>query len=217
MSAGVAAGVLLAAHPAAAQQSEEGHGWSVRLSLGASFNFPTRLTIRQEGAPTLATGARWAARPLELPLYYSVRVSRWDATGAWEVELVHHKLYLRNPPTEVQRFEISHGFNLVLVSRGVRAGNLVLRAGAGLVVAHPENVVRGEALAPARTLLGGGYHLAGPALQLGAAREWRGPGPLRLSAEGKVTGAWTRIPVARGWATVPNLALHALAGVGLGP
>jgi hypothetical protein len=38
----------------------------------------------------------------------------------WAIEYLHHKLYLSNPPAEVQSFAISHGYNLFAVNRGFR-------------------------------------------------------------------------------------------------
>ena len=213
----LAAEALAAAPAIGAQGMERERGWSLQVSIGAPLNLPTPVTIRQGASPDLRFTARWETRPFEPPLYYAVRIGRWDRAGAWEIELVHHKLYLAHPPTEVQRFDVSHGFNLLLVNRAIAVNGVVLRGGPGVVVAHPENTVRQLPLPPNRTLLGGGYHVAGPALQFAAGRRWDGPGPLRLGVEAKVTGAWVRVPVASGRASVPNVALHALAGVGLGP
>ena len=38
---------------------------------------------------------------------------------------------------------------------------------------------------------------------------------LFVSVEGKITAAWARVPVAEGHATVPNVAFHGIAGVGV--
>ena len=222
MTTGARAGLVLAAAmataaPLTAQTAAPARGLSVAVFVGAPLNLPTRLTIRQAGTEDLALAARWATRPFDSPIYYAVRVGCWDRSGAWEVELLHHKLFLTNPPAEVGQFDVSHGFNLVLLNRAVRVRGLVIRGGPGLVVAHPENRVRGQALPASPTLLGGGYRLAGPALQLAVGRDWRAVGPLAVGVEAKLTGAWARVPVAGGRANVPNVAVHALAGIGLAP
>lgn len=188
--------------------------WSVELLGGTAVNVPMSLRIRQRGTPDLRFVARYETRPWEGSPYYAYRVSRWSQPErAWELELVHHKLYLDDPPSEIQRFEITHGFNLLLLNRAVRRSGLVLRAGAGVVVAHPESIVRGRALGSDEGGLGGGYHLAGPAVQLALARRIRLGGGWALTVEGKATGAYARVPVADGRATVANVAAHGLAGV----
>jgi len=37
---------------------------------------------------------------------------------------------------------------------------------------------------------------------------------LFASVEGKLTASWIRVPIADGRATVPNVAVHVLAGIG---
>ncbi len=90
------------------------------------------------------------------------------------------------------------------------------RAGAGVVVAHPENAVRGKALPQDGGLLGWGYYLAGPTLQAAVEKQIRLKGDLFLPVEGKATASFARVPVADGSADVPHAALHGLAGLGVG-
>lgn len=202
---------LLALLPARAAAQE----WVFQVAVGAVDNLETSLEIRQSGFETLELDADYETRPFESPLYYSLRAGRWsDRRRGWELELIHQKLFLRNRPPEVERFDISHGYNLATVNRAWEVGRVIARAGAGAVVAHPENTVRGRSLEQSGGL-GGGYHLAGPALQLGVeARLELGPRWF-LGLEGKLTAARAEVPVAGGEAEVPNTALHALIGVGL--
>ena len=187
----------------------------MELSAGSAYNASSPLRIRQGGAPDLRLTARYATRPWTGAPYYAYRLGRWSpAQRAWELELVHHKLYLTNPPPEVQRFEVTHAYNLLLVNRAVRVPFAIVRTGLGAVVAHPENTVRGRPLAEARGRLGGGYYLAGPAGQVAVAHHFRLRGGWGLSLEGKLSGAYARVPVQGGDATVPNAAAHALFGVG---
>ncbi len=209
---------LLAVLPAVAAAQEPAAGapraaWTVHLLGGTAWNAPTRLVIRQAGSADVAMTARYATRAFEPPFYYAVRVGRWGAGGGWDLELLHHKLYLQDLPPEVARFEVTHGYNLLTVQRGWRVQALRVRAGAGVVIAHPTSDVRGRFLQGGGNLAGG-YHLAGPALQGGAGGAWPLGGPFAVLAEARLTAAWAEVPVAGGSATVPNLALHALLGVG---
>jgi hypothetical protein len=190
-------------------------GWSLQLGFGGAWNAPMPLVIRQSGREDLRVTARYDARPLEAPPYYVVRIGRWAGDAEWSLELVHHKLYLSNPPPDVDRFSVSHGYNLILLGRTLLLGRgFRSRIGGGMVIAHPESRVRGEDLPEDGGPLGGGYHLSGVAAS--ADLEW----PLRhrsgafLSPEARLTAAWARVPVARGDADVPSVAVHGTLVVG---
>jgi hypothetical protein len=181
--------------------------WSIELAGGTAVSAPTPLTIRQRGAPDVRLTARYDTRPWHASPYYAYRVARWAGARAWEAELVHHKLYLHDPPTEVQHFEVSHGYNLITLNHARRAGSRVTRVGVGVVVVRPESTIRGRAGPP-------GYHVGGVTAQLAAARRVAlGRGWL-ASIEGKGTASYARAPIAGGSAAVPNAALHVLLGVG---
>jgi hypothetical protein len=212
------AAALLAggAAPRAAGAQGGARRWSLELYGGAAWSAPMPLRIEQEGEPRISLTARYHTRPWQDSPYYMYRAGRWDARGrrAWEVELLHHKVYLVNRPAEVQRFEITHGYNMIFVDRAGRFGQMVLRAGAGPVVAHTEAKVRGRSRRDGGGLFGG-YFLSGAGAQLAASRRVRLAGPLFVALEGKVTGSWARVPIADGHATAPVVAAHALAGLGL--
>ncbi len=208
--------LLLALLAVAAPRGAAAADWTVELFVGVPLGIPCPLTVRQAGQPDIAVRARYESRPFWTPIYYGWRVGRWDGSRGWELELVHDKLYLANGPPEVGEFAISHGFNLLTVNRAWERGGLVRRAGAGIVVAHPENTVRGKTLPGDGGLLGWGYYLAGPTVQAALEKRLRIRGDLFLPVEGKATASFARVPVADGSADVPRAALHGVAGVGLG-
>jgi len=189
-------------------------GWVFQGAVGVVENLETSLTIRQAGSPDIEVDADYETHPFESPLYYMLRAGRWRGRAGWEVELIHHKLFLQDPPAEVHDFSISHGYNLLMVNRAWEVRRLLLRAGAGAVIAHPENTVRGRTLDPGDTNLSGGYHLAGPVLQLAAEKRFALGERWFVGLEGKITGARAEVPVAGGDADVPNVVLHGLVGIG---
>ena len=201
--------MIAVASPAAAED-----GWSLEAALGGAYNLPTPLTVRQEGFERLRFRARYETRAFELPLYYAVRITRGNMARAWAVELIHHKLHLIDEPPEIQSFAVSHGYNLVTVSRVWRDGRLHYGAGAGVVLADPENTVRGRALPEKRGIFRAGYYVAGPTAaafigrRLLAGRGWF------VFAEARGSASYARLPVRDGNADVPNLALHGLLGLG---
>ncbi|MBN2537511.1 hypothetical protein JXB37_04445 [candidate division WOR-3 bacterium] len=189
-------------------------GWFAELGLGTAFSLPSNLVIRQDGEEDIELVARYDTRPLHEVPYYDLRVGKADRRGAWELELVHHKLYLANRPGEVELFEITHGYNLMTANRALALGDVVLRLGAGTVMTHPESTIRGRVFDERQGILTTGWYFSGPCAQVGAG--WQRPlsDRWRLNAELKLTGAWARVPVAGGTADVPNLALHLVAGAG---
>jgi hypothetical protein len=202
---------LAPARPAGAEGET---AWGARLFVGVPFNLPTPVRIRQSGEPDLRFRGRFSTRPFEAPWYYGAGLFRRAGGHEWSAELVHHKVHLENPPPEVQAFSISHGYNFVLLGHGVEVSPGVwARVAAGAVVAHPESTVRGKELRQDGGPFGRGYHLAGPALAAGI----EGRVPLgdraRLALSARLIGGYAAVPVADGSARVPNLALHATAGL----
>jgi hypothetical protein len=203
-------------------------GAHAEFFLGAAWNAPLPLTIRTTGgAPLIHQRAHFSTRPLRDSPYYAYRAGYRDGRGrAVEAELLHHKLYLDNPIPPIQHLEITHGYNLPMLNcvaplegRVPTSRGWQLRVGLGLVVAHPEGQIAEQPMrAKRRTVLGGGYHVAGAALQLTAGRRYplgRGRVVLTAAPEVKLTAAVARMRITQGTLVVPNLAAHALAGLGV--
>jgi hypothetical protein len=126
---------------------------------------------------------------------------------------MHHKVYLADPPPEVQSFGASHGFNLVTLQRAWPHRLAELRAGAGIVLAHAESTVRGRRYDETQGLFAAGYHVAGPAALVAAARRWSPQPWLALALEARASVAPARVPIAGGEARFTNVALHLMVGV----
>jgi len=188
--------------------------WRLAVGFGTAFSLPTRLAIRQQGEPDISLTARYDTRPLAEVPYYDIRVERYDRAGAWELELVHHKLYLKNRPAEVAMFEITHGYNLIVANRSVVLRGFDLRFGAGMVLAHPETEIRGRKFDETRGILGTGWYASGVAAQAASGRRFRLGEHWSVGVEAKLTGALARVPVVDGTADVPNIALHVQLGGG---
>jgi len=209
-------GIVAIAPLLLASSSFGASGWALEFLVGVSFNYPSSVTIRQEREPELRHQPRFQSRPFDRPIYYAVRVGKWDGADGWELEMNHDKLYLSNPTEEFERFAISHGFNRITLNRSMERGNVILRVGAGVVITHPENTVRGRRLSEDRGILGMGYHLSGPtAMGAIGARIGRREAPF-VSVEGMGTTSWVRVPIADGEADLAVAGLHGLMGVGYG-
>jgi hypothetical protein len=209
LAAGVAT-LVLAASPAAAGEGR----WRVEAALGAAHSFGSTLEVEQSGFPALSLDADWATRSFEAPLYYGLRLARADARGAWALRFIHHKTYLESTTPEIERFSVSHGYNLLTLERAFARGALELSVGFGLVIAHPESTIRGRTRdESAGGPMGGGYYPTGPTGALAASWRLRLGRHLALVPEARLTLSRARVPVADGEASVPNAAAHLLLGL----
>lgn len=213
--------VLLLCISSATALSQESY-WEIEVFAGTALNAQSPLTIEQEGSPPIVIPrARYATRPLADVPYYVVRSMRWQGDRGWGLELIHHKLYLLTPHEDIDAFAITHGFNFITFNRGWQQGPYRLYMGLGPVLAHPETIIRGQALPWWEW--GDDFHLwsflrefyfCGLAGHMALARAWNFHDPYHVQLEGKVTGAYAQVPIKDGQATVPNLAFHILFGVG---
>lgn len=190
--------------------------WRFEVMGGSAYNFPTPLTIEQEGYDTIyIDAARYNTNPFRESPYYSWRVGKWEQKQAWEVELVHHKLYLQNDHDRIDHFEISHGYNLITLNKAKEKGGLIFRAGAGIILAHPETTVNGKSLPEEWKAFDMGFYVAGPTAQVALGKNIDIYKNLYAAVEGKLTASYAyNIPVRDGKAVVPNLAAHGLIGLG---
>jgi hypothetical protein len=200
------AGAMACSQTVAAQQPE----WSAEVLIGDALNLTSRTHIRTVQVSAGSFGGDYDARGLEGPLHYALRLTRWDQDRGWELQLLHHKLYLRNRPAAVEALSISHGFNIVTLGRAYARGPWRLHFGLGPVIAHPEARIAGVSYP-------GDYELAGAAA-LGS-----------LGATFSLTARWTvvgELAATFGYVdvhpsgepdlrfSVRNPAIHAQVGIG---
>jgi hypothetical protein len=189
--------------------------WSFELHGGEVYNLPLPLTIRQQGYPDIKLTAHYSSEPLILPLYADSRLIRWQNGKSWELEFLHHKLYLDNTTAEIQKFSISHGFNMIMVNRGFNRKAYQYRAGVGIVLTHPESVIRGQAFGDATNDWDLGYFISGPVANLSVGKQFRLNNRFYMNAEAKTTLAYINVEVADGNAEVINIAFHLVLGIGV--
>jgi hypothetical protein len=182
---------------------------------GSAWSIPTTLTIDQSGEERLSFRAHWETRPFEDAPYYAVRVALWGGRRGWELQLLHHKIYLTNPPPEIDYFEVSHGWNILTIQRAIRGRLLDWRAGAGAVITHTEGRIRGREVDPGGGIFGG-YHLSGAGALVGAGKSFSFSRRFFATAEGQLTFSAARIPIRTGHVRTANVAFHVLFGLGFG-
>jgi hypothetical protein len=194
-------------------------GWSFELQGGIPYNIPIPLTIKQDGEATIRLTARYSSEPFVSPGYYNWRLGHWKKGKSWEFEFIHHKLYLDNKPPEIQEFSISHGYNIAVVNRAFKKSidnfPFILRLGAGVVLAHPEITVRGQALEQDGGLFGWGYYISGPVLNISVAKRIYIVEQWFVNAELKFNPSYARVPVAGGHAIFWNMPITFAFGMGI--
>ncbi|WP_027882699.1 hypothetical protein [Meiothermus rufus] len=188
----------------------------LQLALGLTTNAPADLRVVQAGFPeTVVEGARFAGRDLEYFPYYTLRLWYGGQTGwRYELELIHQKLYFTEAERGgeiVQQFNITDGllFNVAYALEAAPV-RVVPRLGLGVLVLHPETVVRDQAWG-----IDGdprGYHLGGWGGQIALVLEtsWRPS----LYAEGKWALGYGRVQIAGGYAEGWFRSLHTTWGLG---
>lgn len=188
--------------------------WSFELQGGEVYNLPMPLTIRQQGYPDIKLMARYYTDAFELPVYWDCRLSHWQKGKSWEFEVIHHKIYLDNTTSEVQKFNISHGFNMITVNRGFDQKIFQYRAGAGVVLTHPESKIRGKEVGSTGDDFDLGYSISGPILNLAIGKSYWLSRRLFINAEAKTTLAYAYVKVAQGHADVYSFVFHIVVGIG---
>lgn len=188
--------------------------WAIELHGGEVYNVPLPLSIHQNGFPDLKMTARYSTDPFKLPIYWDMRFSRWQDEKSWEIELIHHKLYLSNTTPEIQKFNISHGFNMLFLNRGFDKYRYRFRAGTGLILAHPESKIRGKEFGDTGDDFDLGYYITGPVANFGIGRAIHFNRRFYLDAELKTTMAYSSVKIAQGHADVFHLTFHLILGIG---
>jgi hypothetical protein len=216
--AAIAVLTAIVATPQTVRAQRHDHEAAAELFLGTAWSLPLPLILDMPDQ-RLAFRAHWSTRPFADAPYYAYRAGILRASRGAELELLHHKLYLENPVAPIEHLEITHGYNLPTANYAMPAGGWQLRLGFGLVVAHPEGRIKGRPVRGARrSLIGGGYHIAGATMQIALGRRYalgRGDVALTAAPETKLTASIARVQLEQGTLTVPNIALHALGGIGV--
>ncbi len=134
---------------------------------------------------------------------------------SWHFEAVHHKICLKNCPTEVESFGISHGLNLLLIDYVIIKNNLHFDFGLGCVLAHPENNIRGNHLRTTGVgILGWGYYFSGLAANISTGYRYYFTERLFINTEIRFNPSYSIVPVFDGKAYVSNYSYQIIGGLG---
>lgn len=188
--------------------------YSIEIQTGPVANVPLPLVIRQTARPDYSFIARYRTEPFDVPYYYEGRISRWHGNTSWELEFMHHKIYLDNPNADVPAFAISHGFNMLMLNRGIDLNGNIFRAGIGLVITHPEFTIRGVEFDQTRGWFGEGYMPSGLAINMGYSRHLEITDRFFVNVEAKTTFGYARLNQGNLSVDTYNWAFHLILGPG---
>ncbi len=188
--------------------------WTGQIFGGSAYNFKTPLRIQQDGEAEIKLNARYETRAFDNAPYYVLRLGRKIGEAIWELEHIHHKIFLKNKPAEVDHFQIEHGYNLFTFNRAWMRYGLFYRIGAGIAVTRPLTTIRGKKSLPDGSGFFSAYRITGGGIQMGVEKRMYLGERFFIALEGKLTAAWVRIRINAGKASVPNVALHGLLGFG---
>lgn len=216
---------------------------SFSMYLGASRTAGSDLHIVQPrlGTDLVAHDVQWSARPFKPAPYYGLRVthfptaeSRWGAS----LDFTHYKIYAQAARASgvqgawantavagtaplaqyVQRFELSHGVNMLSANVLYRwtlprlgSGRLQPYVGAGLAgyLPHAESTV---GAVPHEA----GYHLAGLGVHLQAGAQYRLTERVAVFVEAKYDRGRAKVDVAAGTAQTALRTMHLVSGIAVG-
>ncbi len=199
--------------------SQEKSNWTFEAHGGYPLNIPLPLSIHQNGYPDIKLTAQFDSEPFVLPIYWVYRISKWKNNKAWEFEMMHQKLYLQNKPPEVEYFNISHGYNLIMFNRAfkfqfLQKHQIIARTGLGFVLPHAENKVRGKKLDQGEGYFSG-YVIGGPAINLALAKQFKITNRFYFNAEIKNNTSFAKVPIVDGHAIVWHSAFEIIGGIGV--
>ena len=187
---------------------------SVDIIAGAALNFDSNVTFHQAGEEDITLTGQYITKPFDDPYYLGFRFNFNIAHHIWELQFLHHKVYLTNTTEEVQHFEITHGFNTLTLHHRFVYNEFNLRIGAGVVLPHTESTIRGHKYSSTGGIFGWGYHITGPILLAGINRDWMLGSHFYVNTEVQFIAGWAKVPIYDGYASATNFAFHFIFGLG---
>lgn len=188
--------------------------YSTVIAGGNVYNIPSTLTIEQDGFPTLRMTARYRSEGFEAPFYYMIKFAFPLFKNRWQLQFIHHKLILDNPPGEIQHFEVTHGFNLLTLNMQKSLRRYYALLGLGIVLPHSESTIRNQKIDATDGILSTEYEIDAPVVILGLGRQFQISRRLFLLLEGQFIVGRATVDIAGGEADVVSLGLHGIMGLG---
>jgi len=187
--------------------------WCFELQLGYAMSMPTSLIIKQKGYNDIKiNNAEYKTESLNDPLYWSWRIARWRKNKSIEFEAIHHKFFLQNLPIEVQRFSVSHVYNMIFLNKGFNVNKTIWRLGLGTTIVHGESTIRNKSYSEGTGFDIKGHRLRGVGINLAISKQLKINRLISWNIESKINAAYAHIPIVNGYAIMPMMALQIITG-----
>lgn len=199
--------------------SQEKSNWTIEAHGGFPINIPLPLTIKQSNYSDINLTAHFYSEPFTPPVFWVYRISKWKNDKAWELEMIHQKLYLKNTTPEIDYFSITHGYNMLMINRGFKFNmfnekKFIARLGVGFVIPHAENKIRGKEL-PQGDSYFSGYTIGGPVINIALAKQFKLSNRFYFNTEVKNNTSYAVVPIVDGKAYVWHSAIEIIGGLGV--
>jgi len=122
---------------------------------------------------------------------------------------------LKKTDSVVQKFNVSHSFNMLIFNYGIVKRNYRYRLGLGIAIAQPESKIRGLEFGNSTDDWDMGYYFTGPVVLASAERLIDMSKYFYLVLEAKTTVAFAKVPISSGYERFVNAAEHLNIGFGL--
>lgn len=190
---------------------------NLTVNFGSAYNFPTYLKIHQNGyKDIIINGAKFRTEGFVEPVYWDYNLDFETNKHFFGLRSTHHKLILKNPPPDIEYFDITHGYNFLIAYYGWKLKYFHLLVGGGIAFSHPEGIVRNSnvALDDGISLIGGVYRLTAPNIEVATLRKIYFHKRFYFNAEIRFTAGYSKPKIINGYAETYPISLHGLFGLG---
>ena len=187
------------------------------VNFGSAYNSPSYLKITQEGYEDIVIrDANYSTEAFVRPTYWDYKLDFETEKRLFGVRTTHHKLILRNPSPEIEYFEITHGYNLLIGYYGWKMKYFTLLAAGGVAFSHPEGIIHGShaSIEKGVPFIGGIYRVTGPNLELAILRKFYFSKRFFVNIEGRINAGYINCQIKRGFVETYPVGLHGIFGIG---
>lgn len=177
------------------------------ISFGTAIHTHTEVSYIDDSGNTQTFSGHFDTRPLKSPPYYGLRLGYLfiNKKDSVEIEFIHNKLYGKNLPDNVQKFEITDGYNHIFLNYVRDFIFLKTKIGLGTIWAHPDIKINNvTSYTPGLK----GYQFDGFTFQMALQKNWYHWQIISLFTEVKYTISQSKFDLTNGEIDIPNQSVH---------
>ncbi|RAP32150.1 hypothetical protein DID76_01145 [Candidatus Marinamargulisbacteria bacterium SCGC AG-414-C22] len=195
-------------------------GYYLQSLWGISESLDSNIQFNRVNQADMSFTTAWEGKSLRDAWYYGLKFEKWTNNSFKGIEWLHHKIYMVDPPSEIEHFSISDGFNILYFNKGkLTPKDIIKRYGVGFVFAHVDTKFVGEERFYLKGGIGGSY-FSGVSCHYSLEKRLYETTKNFITMEGKVTLSYARPPISTDdneFAELFNVGFHILLGFGSKP